>query len=97
MKQFWFEILAAISEGPCHGAEIRRRISMTGAERELYPAMLYGSLEELLDKQWIAEVEPDGRKRRYQLTESGRMAALEETRRLEGIAVRVRKTLENAS
>ena len=52
LKKHWYHILLALAEGPAHGAEIRRRVDKhTRGSLELYPAMLYGSLEDLLEKE----------------------------------------------
>jgi len=90
MKPRWFHILLSLAAGPRHGLAVGRDVqqSSTGAIR-LWPATLYGSLEELLDLGWIQEIEdadrrPDTseRKRYYGLTRSGRAALDTETRRL---------------
>ena len=58
MKKHWFHILLALAQGPSHGAEIRRRVlKNTNQELELYPATLYGSLDDLLERGLICEVE----------------------------------------
>lgn len=81
MKKHWFHILLALAQGPSHGAEIRRRVlKNTNQELELYPAMLYGSLDDLLERQLIREVgeeecRPEGasaRSRYLDLTQLGR-------------------------
>ena len=81
MKKHWFHILLALAQGPSHGAEIRRRVLRnTNQELELYPAMLYGSLDDLLELQFIREVEADearpqeasARSRFLDLTQQGR-------------------------
>ncbi len=57
LKKHWYHILLALAEGPTHGAEIRRRaVRHTQGSLELYPAMLYGSIEDLLERGWIEEV-----------------------------------------
>lgn len=57
LKRHWYHILLALAEGPAHGVEIRRRVARhTQGSLELYPAMLYGSLEDLQERAWIAEV-----------------------------------------
>ncbi len=94
LKQHWFHILLALAEGATHGAEIRRRvIDHSDGTIKLYPAMLYGSLEDLQAGDLIAEVEersgrPEGeneRYRYYRLTPAGRRALAAETGRLEQV------------
>jgi DNA-binding PadR family transcriptional regulator len=90
MKPRWFHILLSLSAGPRHGLGVARDVqqSSQGALR-LWPATLYGSLEELADLGWIQEIDdaerrPDAseRKRYYGLTRPGRTALEAETRRM---------------
>lgn len=76
LKKHWYHILLALAEGPTHGAEIRRRVVRhTQGSLELYPAMLYGSLEDLLERAWIEEV-PGGAGRPPDASERSRYLAL---------------------
>ena len=76
LKRHWYHILLALAEGPTHGAEIRRRVARhTNGTLELYPAMLYGSLEDLLERAWIEEV-PEGTPRPPDASERSRYLAL---------------------
>jgi DNA-binding PadR family transcriptional regulator len=76
LKRHWYHILLALAEGPTHGAEIRRRAARhTNRTLELYPAMLYGSLEDLLERGWIAEV-PEGVGRPPDASDRSRYLAL---------------------
>lgn len=95
IKPHWFHILVALAEEPLHGADIRRRVrEHTSGELRLYPAMLYGSLEDMESRGWIREVdEGDGRpfgenerRRYYRMTGDGRTALAEETARLESLS-----------
>lgn len=59
----------------------------------LWPATLYGSLEELLEHGWLEEVAHDerpegisGRERFYRITRAGRLALQGEADRLESLA-----------
>ena len=85
LKSHWFHILLALATDAHHGAEIRRRIrAAAGDNVEIYPAMLYGSLEDLLELGYIMEAEgperePPGRRRYYALTGPGREALAAET------------------
>jgi DNA-binding PadR family transcriptional regulator len=103
VKALRYHILLALAKGPLHGAEIRRR-----AEKEsdgavtLYPAMLYGALDDLAGAGWIkeeepADVDPDQvRWRFYVLTSEGRRVLEEETARLQAVVQRARAALEAA-
>jgi DNA-binding PadR family transcriptional regulator len=101
LKRHWYHILLALAEGPTHGAEIRRRVARhTQGSLELYPAMLYGSLEDLLERAWIAEV-ADGtarpadagdRSRCLALTPAGREILVEATEEF-GQVVQIARSL----
>ena len=103
MKSVRFHILLALAEGPRHGADIRR---MVGEQSEgavtLYPAMLYGTLDDLSDAGWIAETAPppefadQSRWRFYALSPEGRRALEAETARLETVLARARASLRPA-
>lgn len=95
MKTHWFHILLALSDGMHHGSGIVREIlARTDGELRLWPATLYGSLDELSDLGWIEEVvEPDERpegaserKRFYRLTPVGAESLREEAARLQALA-----------
>lgn len=103
MKPFRYHILLALAGEPVHGAEIRRRVEEdSGGGVTLYPATLYGTLDELTDEGWAEEVDaaaaaPDQvRWRFYRLTVEGRRALEEETKRLEAVVGRARTVLETA-
>jgi DNA-binding PadR family transcriptional regulator len=107
MKPNWFFILLSLSSSPRYGTAIQDdvRALSEGAVR-LWPATLYGSLEELVRRQWLEEVEGDerpeaiaGRERYYRITRSGRTALQEEVRRLEALArvARSRLSLRGAT
>lgn len=100
MKSQRYHILLALGSGPLHGAEIRRRSEEdSGGGVTLYPAQLYGLLDELSGLGWIREVEPEdgspdqSRWRFYALTPEGRRALEAETARLEEIVGRARTVL----
>lgn len=101
MKPLRFHILLALAGGPLHGAEIRRRVEKeSGGSVVLYPAMLYGALDEFLAEGLIQEVQPDGatpekvRWRFYRLTHSGQRALEAETARLTKVLGLARTALE---
>lgn len=100
MKRFRYHILLALARGSLHGAEIRRRVEAeSDGEVTLYPATLYGTLDELAGEGWIQEVDPDRaegaqvRRRFYALTPAGRNALKTETRRLEDVLTRAKAAL----
>ena len=86
MKPSMYHVLLALADGPSHGAEIRRRArEESGNTVALYPAQLYGTLDDLTDRGWIEEVaEPEGKAERtrwrfYALTPDGRRVLGTET------------------
>jgi DNA-binding PadR family transcriptional regulator len=91
LKPHWYYILLALADVERHGLAIAREVlTLSDGEVHLWPAMLYGSLEELADRGWIASLEdsrrrpPDEseRKRFYRLTRAGRAVVAAETERL---------------
>lgn len=102
MKRHWFYILLSLASRDRHGSEIARDVSdLTEGELTLWPATLYGSLEELRERGWIQELEdpaerPAGaseRKRIYRITGEGSRELSAEGRRLESLAAEVRSRL----
>ncbi len=99
MKTHWFYILLSLADRSRHGSGIVRDVlDLTGGDLRLWPATLYGSLEELSERGWIEELDdaPEGeseRKRFYRLTGTGRQALEEEAARLAGVAVVARERL----
>ncbi|HUP24481.1 MAG TPA: helix-turn-helix transcriptional regulator [Thermoanaerobaculia bacterium] len=99
MKPTWFHILLALAEGDRHGAAITRDVlDLTAGSLRLWPATLYGSLEELREAELIEELEEplrpegeSGRKRFYRLTAKGRAALVREVARLEGVVATARR------
>ena len=105
MKAHWFHILLSLADEPRYGSAIQDdvRALSDGAVR-LWPATLYGSLEELHERGWIAELDADeepgerhGRERFYRLTPEGRRTLEEEVLRLEGLTEAARARLGGAS
>ena len=102
LKQHWFHILLALAQGAALGAEIRRRVrNDTDGTVKLYPAMLYGSLEDLQERGFVEEVDeragrPPGeneRYRYYRITRAGRREVVREIGRLEKMARYARETI----
>ncbi len=93
MKKPWFYIMLVVAEGPCHGAEIQRRVSdQTRGEVRLYPVTLYRSLDQLSARGFIEELpEPEAaryneRRRYYGITPEGRAALGAEAEALQAAA-----------
>ena len=101
MKPNWFYILLSLAPEPRYGTAIQDDVrALSGGAVRLWPATLYGSLEELLRTGWIAEVGESerpgagsGRERFYRLTAEGRMALEQESTRLEQLARAARARL----
>lgn len=95
-----FHILLALSDGDLHGYGIMRNVAdLTSGRVRLGPGTLYGSIQTLLQEGLIEEVgEPEGRRRSYRLTSSGRRLAQAEAERLADMlrAARARKIFRGA-
>jgi DNA-binding PadR family transcriptional regulator len=93
LKPRWYYILLALASGDRHGLAIARETAALSDGRvRLWPATLYGSLEELRELRLIEELDsprrpPDESERRryYRITRAGRAALAAETERLAGI------------
>ena len=94
MKPHWFFILLSLSAAPRYGTAIQDDVrELSGGDVRLWPATLYGSLEELVGQGWLEEMDEDerpegisGRERFYRLTRAGRLALRREAARLESLA-----------
>jgi DNA-binding PadR family transcriptional regulator len=91
-KTHHFLMLLALLGGDLHGLGVAREVERLSEGRvRLWPATLYGSLEDLVGYGWIEELDGPGerpkgageRKRIYRVTRAGRAVARGETRRLE--------------
>lgn len=99
MKPHWFFILLSVSAAPRYGTAIQDDVrTLSDGGVRLWPATLYGSLEELVEQQWLEEMPEDerpegisGRERYYRITRTGRVALESEASRLESLA-RVART-----
>ena len=89
IKPHVFYILLALAEGDRHGLAIARDVqALSGGDVRLWPATLYGTLDELRSRKWIEELpehpeDESERKRYYRLTRTGRAALTEEAGRLD--------------
>ena len=95
LRTNWYHILVALAGEDRHGRAIARDVlAQTDGALHLWPATLYGALEQLSDAGLVEEIaEPDERppgeserRRYYRLTASGRAALATEIRRVETIA-----------
>ena len=92
LKPHFFYILLALADGDRHGLAIARDVqSLSDGSVRLWPATLYGSLEELRTRKWIVELdehpeEESERKRYYRLTRTGRVVLTDEAERLGRLA-----------
>jgi DNA-binding PadR family transcriptional regulator len=91
LKPHWYYILLALAGGARHGLAIARDVqALSDGGTRLWPAMLYGSLEDLADRGWIEALDDERRrppaesekKRFYRLTRAGRAVVAAETERL---------------
>ena len=95
LKPRWFHILLALSDKDLHGSDIMREVlGQSDGELRLWPAMLYGSLEQMMDRSLIEELKdsaerPGGAsaKRRYfRITVEGRRLLGSEADRMAAMA-----------
>lgn len=101
MRRPWFYILLSLASRERYGAEIQEDVrTLSDGGVRLWPATLYGSLEELVGEGWIEELgsgeEPadaGGRSRWYRITPEGRAALAEEVERTETVARIARRRL----
>jgi DNA-binding PadR family transcriptional regulator len=91
LKTASYYILLALAAGDLHGQAIAREVlALSDGRVRLWPAMLYGALEDLSDRGWIEELhartgrpaDESERRRYYRITRAGRAAAAAETQRL---------------
>jgi len=92
LKPHWFYILLALADGDRHGLAIARDVqSLSDGSVRLWPATLYGSLDELRSRKWIEELaehpETESERRRYyRLTRAGRTVLTDEADRMGRLA-----------
>ena len=92
LKPHFFYILLALADGDRHGLAIARDVqALSDSSVRLWPATLYGSLDELRSRKWIEELaeHPETeseRKRYYRITRTGRAVLTDEAERLGRLA-----------
>ena len=97
-----YYLMLALSDGARHGLAIARDVQhlSEGAVR-LWPATLYGTLDELVERGWIQELaqhpaEESEKKRFYALTRPGRATLAAETERLASLVKVARARMRRA-
>jgi DNA-binding PadR family transcriptional regulator len=102
LKPNTFHILVSLIGDDKHGlAIVRDVLEQTDGAIHLWPATLYGALEQLADEGLIEELGPRGehpsgeseKRRYYRLTKMGRAAVMAEVKRLEHVAGTARSRL----
>jgi DNA-binding PadR family transcriptional regulator len=99
LKTAWYYILLALADADRHGLAIAREVAALSDGRvRLWPAALYGSLEDLCDRGWIQELadarrprDESERRRYYRVTRPGRSTLAAETARMAAL-VRVARS-----
>ncbi len=83
LTESMFYVLMAFSGGPKCGTDISEYVQRrTGSRVRLGPATLYTILAKFEKEKYIEEIEVEGRKRTYRLTQQGLMAYHAELGRL---------------
>ena len=91
MKNRVYLILLALAESDLHGLGVARAVQdLSDGQTRLWPASLYGTLDELTESGWIEELDDprdrpadeSDKKRFYRLTKAGYRALAAETDRL---------------
>lgn len=102
LKARQYYLLLALAQGARHGLAIARDVEQLSEGRvRLWPATLYGTLDELAGRGWIEELDEhpadeSERKRFYQLTRTGRHALSAETERLADLVKIARARMKRA-
>jgi DNA-binding PadR family transcriptional regulator len=102
MKTREYYLLLALAGGARHGLAMAREVErLSDRDIKLWPATLYGTLEELIEQGWIVEAaqppaDESERKRFYTLTRTGRQALAAETERMATVVKVARARLKRA-
>jgi DNA-binding PadR family transcriptional regulator len=100
VKNRIYLILLALAESDLHGLGIARAVQdLSDGQTRLWPASLYGTLDELSESGWIEELDDprdrpadqSDKKRFYRLTRTGYRALAAETDRL-GALVKIARS-----
>lgn len=83
LTESMFYVLMAFAKGPMCGIDVAEYVEKrTGGRVLLGPATLYTILGKFEKEKWIKETQVEGRKRTYQITDSGLTAYEQEVERL---------------
>ena len=100
MRKPWFFILLSLAARDRYGSDIQEDVrALSNGDVRLWPATLYGSLEELVERGWIRELAdaetPDGtaRSRWYTILPAGREALRSEVERSDAVNREARQRL----
>jgi DNA-binding PadR family transcriptional regulator len=101
MKPPLYYILLSLAADDRHGSGIVRDVlALTDGALKLWPATLYGSLDELCEQGWIRELDRPpagadaaGHKRWFGITPSGRRAVAAELARLQSMVTVAQRRL----
>ena len=102
MKPREYYILLALVDEPRHGLAIARLVQQASDDAiKLWPATLYGTLDDLVTRGWIEEMaehpnHESEKKRFYMLTRAGRKTVAAETDRLAALVKSARSRLRRA-
>jgi DNA-binding PadR family transcriptional regulator len=96
-----YYVMLALSDSARHGLAIAREVEqLSSGDVHLWPASLYGTLDELTRRGWLesraAPMDESEKKRFYSLTRSGRSALREETDRLAALVKTARTRIRRA-
>jgi DNA-binding PadR family transcriptional regulator len=103
VKNRVYLVLLALADSDLHGLGIARAVQeLSGGRTRLWPASLYGTLEELNESGLIEElddprerpVDESEKKRFYRLTRAGRRALAAETDRLAALVKTAKSRLK---
>ncbi|MCK9253860.1 MAG: PadR family transcriptional regulator [Clostridiales bacterium] len=93
LTESMFYVLMALRQGPMCGIDAADFIDRHTAGRvAVGPATLYTILGKFVQEKWIREIEVDGRKRTYQITDKGNMAYEQEIQRLRHMLAAAERT-----
>ena len=106
MRRHVFYILLSLAERDRHGSAIMRDVlALTDNELKLWPAKLYGSLDELCQEGWIrgmpgppaGEEHPEGgHKKWFRIMASGRRALAREVEALDDVVRTAQRRLAHS-
>lgn len=84
LTESMFYVLMAFSKRPMCGIDVAEYVEKrTGGRVLIGPATLYTILGKFEKEKWIKEIEVDGRKRTYRITDKGLTAYEQEVERLQ--------------